>query len=420
MIYIAIVISLLFLALAINTKKLNMIVFNLVWIASLAINSVCYDVIDEPSEKASLFILLFVFSVNIGALVTRRVSGISFHGSNTTEVDYSVNIKKFLVLNLAVTVYFVFKYTVKSYRITSEYGLIFTRIYAYTSDEAYFGSTLDLYIAQHIIYAFFYSSMIIGITRMVKGGQKHGWINFIGILQMLLFSYTFKGRSAIISVILYLLAAVYIRFNKNSTNVDISQKRKIVKRIRPIVIFIGIYLVILSLSRFGGTSQLKKFFIIYFGGSVTYFSKLVDIAKIRYEPGFFSLCGIVDFFKLALSVVFGLKLDMGGNVIGSYIDGATNIGAGLSINAMCSAPFYFYLEFGIIGILVLGFFLGSISSMLQRRYSNRPSSINTVLYLLVLYTLFYTYSGWSLKYLYFWLVPFIIKLYSDKEFSSNN
>lgn len=417
MVYIAIVISLLFLALAINTKKLNMIVFNIVWIASLAINSVCYDVIDEPSEKAVIYILIFIVSVNIGTLVTRRISGISFHGSTTTEVDYSINLRKFLILNLIVTVYFILKYTVKSYRITSEYGLLFTRIYAFTSDEAYFGSTLDLYIAQHIIYAFFYSSMIIGITRMVKGGQKHGWINFLGILQMLLFSYTFKGRSAIISIILYLLAAVYIRFNKNSINVDISQKRKIVKRIKPIIIFTGIYLVVLSLSRFGGTSQLKKFFIIYFGGSITYFSKLIEIATIRYEPGFFSLCGIIDFFKLALSVLLGLKLEMGGNVIGSYIDGATNIGGGLSINAMCSAPFYFYLEFGIIGIIVLGFLLGSVSSVLQRKYLLRPSSINTVLYLLSLYTLFYTYSGWSLKYLYFWLVPSIIKLYSDREYS---
>ena len=407
------------LVLSLNQKKGNAIVFNTIWLVSLAINSLCYDVIDEPSTESIFYILIFILAFNIGCyIISDNTVGIRFGQAKNAILKYKLNKKLFIIVNLLVTTYFFVKYTIKSIQITAEYGLWQTRVSAYLADEAYFGSTMDLYIAQQLIYGVFYTSMIIGIIEMVKGKQKYGWINIIGVLQMVLYSFTFKGRSAIVSVIFYLVITFFVFFKNRSNNLDKKRKKKIRNKVIPIVIIVLVYVAFLSISRFGGTAQIKKYFVIYFGGAVTYLSKLVDTAPVAYVPGRFSLCGVLDFLKLIINVLFGTSLKLGGNEIGKFIDGATNIGGGLSINAMCSSVFYFYIEFGLLGIISGGFLTGSITSIIQQRYKHYPNERNLVIYILSLYLIFYTYSGWSLKYLYFWLVPVLFAFFYRKEYDN--
>lgn len=417
MVYLLLATLISFIIYGVANKKINFLVFNTIWAFSILINKFLEKYIEQPSTFALFCVFVFIFSVNLGMIFGKPVV-LRYEIGNKKKNPpfYKLANKRYLLVYLLVLSYFFYKYTIKSIEITNQYGVFYTRYYAFTANENFFGSVIDLYIAQQFLYAFFYSSMLVSIAEIVQNpGDKKKWIHILGFFGMILYAYTFKGRSAVVSILVYSLFAFIVVFGNTGDKSIKKRKEKAQKILFPLLFAVGLYVIILSLTRFGGFSQVKEFLIIYFGGPTSYLSILLEKAKISYIPGRFIFSGLFDFIKLGFNVIFKTNFLLGGNEIGAYIDSATVIGTGLSINAMCSSVFFFYLEFGIIGIIVYGVLFGWLSSALQLQYNKNKNPITLISYIVSLFVLFYSYSGWAYKYFYFWLIPVIVRFFYVKK-----
>ena len=414
---VVLVILFLFLFVGYMDKKRHMVLFNVVWIAVSFINWVCSTDIYTPSDFTFLCIGLFVLFTNVGFMVGKRV--VISKQYTDIKSEYILKKRMFYWVNAIAILFFFVEYTIPAIKITREYGIMYTRLYAFNASEEFFGSTLKLFFAQQILYALFFSSMMIGILELFNSENKRIWrcpAFMIGVGEMLLYSYTFKGRSPIFVTIFFVFVAylLYYKWKKGEmiSFSDMAFKRKV----KIIVMVLVVVMAIMSIARFDGLSQLRKFLIIYFGGQTSYLSELIKNCEISYVPFRTVFCGALDFIKLIINRLLSTNLLLGSNEIGKLIDGSTMIGPGINMNAGCTEIFYFYFEFGVLGIIAWSILSGVIMSSVYNTALSKNNKYWDMLFLCVLYTIFYSYSGWTLKYLYFWVAPFIVRFFYKKYF----
>lgn len=393
-----------------------MLLFNAIWLASITFNWLSTPTVWSPSEYTYFIIFLFVIFVNIGFLVGIRLTT---KREETGGSQFVLNRHLFYIINLVFVVVFFFQYTIPSIRITNQFGVFYTRYYAFVGSEQYFGSTLKLLFAQIVVYSFFFSTLIVGVYDMFEGRRNKKRFSFpfiLGMGEMLLYSYTFKGRQPIILTLFFVIISYLVHFKWSGNEMKSFNDMNIKSRVRFAVVLLAFAVVILSISRFNGLSHIKKFLITYFGSQPTYLSELIKKSEIQMTPGRFTLCGLLDTIKLILNQVFHLNLTIGSNQIGLLIDGNTLIGPDITMNAGCTAIFYFYYEFGILGVIFCSFIFGTIATMLIKNSFKRNNIIGHIYLLLAFYTIYYTYSGWSMKYFYFWAAPLIVRAYYKKDY----
>ena len=405
---------LLFILLGVTLKMRTMILFSLVWFFECLINYISKPQVFDPSDFSLICIGLFILFTNIGMIVCKKTR-LKIDSKHST---YTLNTKLFYLINIVAIAYFFYAFTIPSIRITKQYGIFYTRYYTYVASDEFFGSTAKLVFAQQFIFALFFASMAIGIMEFMNSKSSKIYKNpplIIGVLEMLLFTYTFKGRTPLFLVLFYLLFS-FIYCNKWKGKevlsfADLSRKSKI----RLISVAIIISLVSVSLARFDGLAKIKKYFVMYFGSQLTYFSELIKMYDTKYEFGRYIFCGFTDYLKLFLNRILGTGFTLGSSEIGTMIDGYTAIGPDLHMNAGCTAAFYFYYEAGVFGVIVYSLLSGMIFSIISNTVKQRDNVLWDIAYISILYVIFYSYSGWMLKYLYFWLLPLVIRLLYKKD-----
>lgn len=415
MVILVVALTILFLGISSKAKDRSMVLFNLIWLASVSVNLISIPTVWKPSEYTYVLILLFVLFTNIGFLVGRNIT---FTKTNGIYYRYILNRRLFYIVNLVFIIVFIFGYTLRSISITKQYGVFYTRYYAFVGAEQFFGSTMKLLFAQIVIYSVFFGSLIVGVYDFFNREDKRRRISIplvVGLFEMVLYSFTFKGRQPIFLALFFMLIGYLAYYKWTKKEYTSFSEMNVKNKVRIVVIALLIAVVVLSISRFNGLSHIRKFLITYFGSQPTYLSELINKSEVQYTPTRFTLCGLLDTIKLTINQIFNTNLVIGSNEIGKLIDGNTLIGPDITMNAGCTAIFYFYYELGIIGVVLYSFIFGFISIIAYKDSFRKRTVLGHTMLLLSFYTIYYTYSGWSLKYFYFWAAPFVVKLFYKKS-----
>lgn len=392
-------------------------VFNLSWTIIMDISFLGPYGLFRPPLEVFFMILILIVSFDIGFLLYGRI-----------RINKALDVQSYITkkgrrlvcfLNILGLIYLI-PYTTKALLLVRTYGWAMLR--GSLSTDTGLGLT-ELYqwiIVSWLIAPMFQATIIITILLYLSN-QKSRTLIIFSAIDMIAYTLTFGGRWIIFRFVLTVLIALILYKNKINFSKKLSKKRKYV--IGGIIISI-IGLIYLTSQR-GYSNNVVRSTIIYFTGSLSYFSHYFNNAS-NYNlfsshllgSGFFS--GILDFPLMIFQWISGLDFIRPAEYIGMYTSPTILIGDGIYFNGFASALLDFTLDFGRLGCLIDGFLLGIIMKILySKAYSNNSIRWHSV-YIFALILIAISPIKWELNLQWSWMTfIFLIILTHKKETKIN-
>lgn len=217
---------------------------------------------------------------------------------------------------------------------------------------------------------------------------------FINIALVALSALDHGGRVQLFNMIVCYLVAALLYGKK----FKLSKKQK--RRMLLMVCIITILIVVLSVSR--GIEDLWDSIKLYLGGSIPHMIARMQQSEFQQHTyGFLSLRGFIVPIVLILQFLGVLS---GGGKSYDLVEKLSNlmeqdvyIGAGVRTNAFLPAPYYFYVDFGIVGVIVGTLIYAAVISSVYMKVRCNPNKKNHALYLLLIYGLVFNFIRFPFK-----------------------
>ncbi len=226
----------------------------------------------------------------------------------------------------------------------------------------------------------------------------------VGLIDIAL--YTISTGSRVVVIFLVLDILLVLPFSK------IVLSNKLFRRIKKIgialVAFLGVGLIFYTILRKGFDSESDtSVFSQVFGEIYKYFSLCVPLADYWFEQvdtqgiityGKMTFYGILSFVEWVCAQFFGTgtfsSLDICRQVA-SNLEVMQPIFSDANCNAFVTYAFYFYIDFGLIGVTVLSSIWGFICGMASKSIKIKQNTANILFYLLLAQTVSMSFSRWA-------------------------
>lgn len=334
------------------------------------------------SVSAEIYFLLLtsVISFSIGFLLNevaqRKVS-------NFTKVSWNENIMLQTYKSLTESKYFIALLIFLSLYV-GNYALKYQQyVFIYGPDEArtmrffvgpIFKSSVEIFFYNFFVESFsVLVSLIIAISLVWKKFSKSF---FLSLLFAYLYSSFGAGRLYIIETGFLVLFFLFIKVKLfNSGRVSFN---KIIKNIKlGVLIFaflIGGYVYSIYLSNFRnginkvsldnlveGNNEFMTHIVVYCIGSFRALEYGVNVTSLKMENtlGSLSFGGLDEIIGVFLNSI-GIKYEYSNLIYGEYTYSQISIGVGQTFNALYTHVFGQYLDFGLLGVVLLSIFWGNV------------------------------------------------------------
>ena len=211
------------------------------------------------------------------------------------------------------------------------------------------------------------------------------------------------GRSLLVSLVIYVLLGIVLLNGSNIFNIISRYKKYII----PCAVLSIVILQIITKRINRDNSFVKEGAIYYFSG-LPFLSTMIEQDKVQSS---------VLFGKATLSFVYDLPVVflrimgiVSANTITAqqYLSGTANdalfVGDNIQTNATASTLFAFYSDFGLIGSLIGGFFLGVFANYIEKNFEKKYNCLNLGRYIFLLSLSMATTQNYPLT-----GIPFLMK-----------
>lgn len=350
--------------------------YSIIWLTGICLIEFNYAGIESLSTGYVFYIYSSVIVFNIVYFILSPKIKLK-----RTEIDLTTRtLKKFYIINILCYIY-ILPITFKALKIITTEGFSDLRSYAF-NDTAGMINNLSARICSWIILPVFLVTMIVSAYYLVI--KKRSIIVWIGIFDVLLYTFTFGGRSLIVRYLLYVLIAYLLQFgNFKSIIKKLTYKQKMFFVIASIL-----FLYLLSLRSWDGLSLFENIAIYLFGSL-----KFCDLLMLK-TPVYTYGCGMLGLFFNPIMYlsnnIFGTHFVLSESVIQNITDPFINIGVS-KFNALPTSLFVYWNDFGFFGIILGTLLLVLLVVYAEKKYKN-TSLFNTIFMIFIIYVVFQTTS----------------------------
>jgi oligosaccharide repeat unit polymerase len=229
----------------------------------------------------------------------------------------------------------------------------------------------------YIINPFIFALIPLGVVDYISGKRVLILPTIIIILLSMISS---GGRFIVLYFLIFCIVSVLIL--KKQLNISKKIKRRIF-----IITLIGIIAIAVITNMRGVSSTLFEHLYNYIAGPIPHLDYRLNILQEQqvYTYGFTFLRGFLDplFFILkSIGIVQGYPMIYFDSMNLSYVDDSVLIGIDTYFNAFVTPFFYFYLDGGILGIIICSSIYGFIFSLSYHYVKKAPNILNIAIYLL--------------------------------------
>lgn len=258
-------------------------------------------------------------------------------------------------------------------------------------------SNFHVYYLEYIFRPCRNATVIIGLILSIGKHKKGIWIIVLGIVECLIDSLLTAGRGPILSIIYYLLWAIFLdyEFGKNYIKKYLNLKY---------ILVIGLVIIITAIitaDRSGTSDNILKIIYQYNFVGPIYLSQLLEKSIPGFIPNYDFMFGWATFgflFNLPLTVglVLGQNTLTSNYWISSYIASKQLcVGEGLYTNAMTTCYYPFIMDWGTLGILIGPLLLSLASCFILTNLRRHQSIFWAAIAMFWAQTLFATRFSWT-------------------------
>lgn len=336
----------------------------------------------EPTKEAKSIIYIGVFSFLFGCLFYKVLNRklINTYKISKEEV-FDIPYRKIYCLYSIAIIIFLIKSIQSIELLFQGYDLYYIRYLAESEESIKSLGVFDIlyaYIAKPIVY------LIIPISAVSYFSKKDKKLTVFTILIIILQVLTDGGRFILLYFIFHYVFSFYI-FNQK---IRISAKQK--RRIVIMITLLTIAIIYITISR--GSSIFYNLYT-YTVGCVPHLSVRIEKFKMTnlYTYGCSSMQGFIRPFltileKIGLFESFPLLVSRA-DFYTTSVEDLIYIGNGIPYNAFVTIFYYFYLDMGILGVIIGSFAYGYISYKIYINMKRKFILKNIVLYLMIIKTI---------------------------------
>lgn len=352
--------------------------------------------LSETSFIVYSCVIIGCISYSFGAYFGKKIVFVSNKSSShkTTSNHQLINNKAiFFIVSflLAWSIYRLFNVVIPMLR--SGLSLDYVRLVYFGREfKGYSYSKIDSVIEIFVNLPFIYA-LIPVVSIELTCSQKSRELNkklIILIILWIVLSCIITGGRVTIYCFIVVFAASFI-FNKRELVNGFFKKMKKRNQIITILIVLGMFFALyeLSINR-TGTGEYEFFYqlYVYFCGCMPHMSLRLTTIDIEYTYGITFLSGLLRPFMLIYKYLIGngffpeiyqRSLD-----IGEILQNPVVISSGHTYNTFVLPFYYFYYDFGLIGVLIESFIYGFFCGKVFKKYEKTKSKRDLAKYLVVL------------------------------------
>lgn len=388
-------------------------VCNLIWTLSVLMCILPGSGYYSPGTLSTVIMLLFLMIFPFGCFFGEKyIITIGKRNNYRIYKKYSLRSKLFIILCFfAIAVLIAQDLIIIRNLIT---GLSFHDLARLgITTEAHSG--IMAYVMIFVVYPVVTIASPVCSVEYFSGGRNKNVFFLINVALVALSALDHGGR-----VQLFFMAVCYIfgacLYGKEF---KLTQKQKI--WVYLILISLGVLIIILSISR--GIDDLWESVRLYLGGSIPHMEARLQQSDFSAEHtlGTLSLRGFIVPLMLILQFI-GLASGNGhkyllAEKLSVLIEQDTVIGSnGVRTNAFLPAPYYFYIDWGLIGVAIGTFVYAFILGRIYKNAKQMPSKKSYALYLLMIYGLIFSFIRFPFKtYQYAVGFVFLMFIYRKEE-----
>lgn len=367
----------------------GLFIYNIIWsLVGIFASFNFYDMY-PISIEIKVIILFSVFCFNVFYILLSNKKYLK----NKSTLNLNLDLKIVFIFNIISYLYLI-SFIIRAFEIIKTSGFRVLRIYAF--DPFLWGvSTYKLLIIQWIIYPIFIVTIIYSIIYILKQ-KKLSLLFFIGLFDMILYTFIFAGRYLILMYVLFTIFAFILLVGKKIYLSKFNLKLFLML----IILFISI-IVITQFRNWNYNSFLKDLYIYFIGSS-----KFLDILYTNntfpeiylYGKGTFGF--ILNNIEALKSMIFGLDYNGTDNIISNILGSQVHISDSQTYNALPTYIYTFIADFGLFGVFIGNFIFVLFITFVEKMYYRNYNLVYFALYIWVLFLIFDTIFTYRL------LLPF--------------
>lgn len=355
------------------------------------------------SNEAYFLIALFCVSYLLGFLCANRRKCINYKNieSNLKLSIYELNVNKiFIIINILAAIvmfYFTFKY-INNFSILADDSLRTSRFEV----GLVFSNTIEILIFNYFVGGFLWFSKFIlayGLIFGTKNIKKIFYINLIICVLSLIFG---AGRNIIIEVLLMMIALWNFRLAFCEDVEDFKGFfKKIFFAVFAVLFFVSATYIRMVNEKFSINSFYKalnisiEHVVIYLVGSFRALDYSINYLNLEKGYGVYTFASVNELYNIFLKVL-GFDVVPYSNVWGGILAEQINIGLNKDFNALYTAVFNFYFDFGYTGVFLFSFLFGWISSKSVEYFLRKPNIFSLYLICILFMSAFLAFMTFKL------------------------
>lgn len=356
------------------------VLFSALWSVLCLLSSMQLYGLYGVSDFAFACILLGVIGFAFGCLLADRLK---FRNRN---ISIDLSNKRYILLialclvGVWMNIQFIMKFITSGFDISMIYILMAQTVSGDATELTDLYSSSNIVIQQYLGYPLLYTIIPISISKYIEEKKKkYLWMAIILFLIRFLFDIR---RTVIVILAVFLIFYLYIRRKEKGLNrreyglfkwfKRLSFKKKIFVLVP--VVFLLLTFSLLSAIRSGddgGDYSLFSNFYFYYAASLAYFSERLNmLSNLEYTFGLTSFRGLfAPFFAIAEMIGFGKPylMSVANDNVDSLHATILEISPQGTFNSYATSFFEFYLDGGVMGLIIISVIFGYISNLLYRK-----------------------------------------------------
>lgn len=382
--------------------------FNVTWLLAVLFSKINISNLYVIDDNTYLYIWVGQITFNFIIGIYTKGKFINFKLERTNNFQINNLYSKIIYLNIVQLMLFVCMIPVmlQSLNFISAYGVHATRtLYALGADSGFMTTFQRLFYIHLGIFPLVEAIAYIQLLLWVMGKIKFKYA-VIGIINIVAISFISVGRLKFIYFAIALLVAYALNkeYSRKAPKVATVQTRKSLKNTKNIILFIVLMVIITTIFRHNiNTSILYSIMevgISYLTDGVVIFNYLLsdmndNTSHLIYgEASLAGLLGVGSHFLQFLSLG---KIVIPVEGVLTEVSTFYEVGTNKMLNGYPTMYYYFYRDFGILGIIIFTAFLALISIKLYKRVKRNPSFVNQILYVNLMLILLFGILRWELS-----------------------
>lgn len=293
----------------------------------------------------------------------------------------------FLIVFNAIAILVLFASVIETIRmLRAGFGFDYIHSYFYSEESGLRASTGMNLVRGWFLWPWTYAILPIIPVAFFADTEKtkeKKWFIITAFIVIILYVLVSGARVSLVYCLMFFALVYYIQGKRIKMNLG---KKILVLTLVVLIIWVIYYI---SVSR--GQDIFRSAYI-YFCGCVPYFS--VRFEELDSIPRMYSLFSMNGLYRLPILAINKILRSSSLSNLKDFVTQLTEstqtryaIGPGIGYNAFLGPFYYFYVDGGIIGVIILSLLYGYFCCSLFFAYKNNPTYKNTVIYLLVLFGL---------------------------------